>query len=106
MLHCQTNHFAPVVLRIVQRIREIAVQHQVFQISLGIVGIADFLQKPCANDASAAPNLGDGGEVQRPFVFFLCFFHELKALCVCANFGTIQCIMNRSNDDFTVFFKR
>ena len=54
------------------------------------VGVHDLLEEAGADDAAAAEDGGDFGEVQLPVVLALGFAHELEALGVGADFRAIQ----------------
>ena len=76
--------------RFLDLVVEIGVEQEVYEVGVACVGVGDFLEEAGADDAAAAEDGGDFGEVEFPVVFFLGFAHELEALGVGADFGAVE----------------
>ncbi len=73
------HDLAPVLLRLLDRLVEVRVEQQVRELRVTGVGLGDLLEEGRADDAAAAPDLGDLTEIQLPVVLNLGLAHELEA---------------------------
>jgi len=98
-MQCSGCHdLAPVGLTPVNFAFEIWIQKQVRDIRVSLIGLKDLLEKTCADDAASPPDHGNLAEVQIPVILILRLSHQLETLCVGADLGAVEGIVDGLNE--------
>ena len=79
---CEGDDFAPILLELVEEVREEWGEHEIAQFRIGAVCVGDVVEETSTDDATAAPDRSDFREVEIPAFFRAHRGDEVEALGV------------------------